>query len=194
MKTIDIPGGTAQLREGPELRGRDRNLIQAAILVATAGMAKVSGLRDQQEGEPDDDYRDFVAQQFKNREKLTIEESLSLVELSNAAIVSSLKSWSLPDPLPTIENVDELPGDLYQALVDGTGGISMLLAAGVKFEPTDPKGPEGRSTPTGGSSSSSNTSPEPTTPDSPNSSVMTLPTLTPQNGTESTATESSTPA
>lgn len=114
---------------------------------------------------------------------LTMTEAASMLDLQDAAIVAFLERWSLPRPLPTIENVSDLDRDLYRALAAATRDLAVTaLTSRVDFEPT-PNPSDG--SPTGGSATSSGPLTAVAEP---------MSTGKPQTAGESTATASSTTA
>jgi len=180
--TVDIPGGTAVLREASEMRGRDRNLIKAAAMAASSAIQKMGAEMERLKAEGKTD-EEATAGLSTVDISLTKEESLGLIELREATIVASLLSWSRDEPLPTSATIGDLPADLYDALDAAIGGAALGLNAGTEdFSPT-PKMDE--EVPTGSSGSSDG----PSKADPESMSTPTLPTAG-----ESTATESSTPA
>ncbi len=163
---VEIPGGTALLRESKELRGRDRNLVKAAAMAAADALAKMP--EEVQKGKQDDESDEDAAVRLAAAMAdvhLTWQESLSLLELRQATVVASLISWSRDEKLPTMETIGDLEADLYDALDTAIGGVSGAVGA-TDFDPTpNPKdgsptgdsgpfdmpsmgGPESPSTPT----------------------------------------------
>lgn len=182
--TVEIPGGTAVLREPHEMRGRDRNLIKAAAMAASSAIAKMPA--DVQEGKREGESDEDAALRLSARTAelhLTRQEAAALLELREAAMIASLVSWTRDEPLPTMDTLGDLPGDLYDALDAAIGGAAGALSAATPdFSPTSKMDEE---VPTGSSGSSDG----PSTADPESPSIPTLP-----SDGESTATESSTPA
>lgn len=148
---VDIPGGFAIIRDQDELRGRDRMLIKAAAMAASSAIEKLPS--SVTEGQ-DEDEDEEVAQLRQAREvaamKLTIDESLALLQLRQATIVATLQDWSLDLPLPkTMDDLGDLPADLFDALDTAIGGVSTAVAAAQDFEAQP-----GKENPTGNSESS----------------------------------------
>ena len=135
MKTVPIPGGTAQLRERSELRGRDENLIKAASMAASKGVVKVAGIDDTpRDGETNEEATARAEAEAESVD-LTWQESLSLLELRQAVIVAVLEHWTLERPLPTMATIGDLPAELYNALDEAIGGEAIKL--GTDFSPPD---------------------------------------------------------
>lgn len=171
--------GTATLRDTKDLRGRDRLLLKAAALAASSALAKIPpGLYDEVDGEPDDVRRVRIEAGLAEV-NWTFDEAMAMQELRQATVVARLVSWSLKEPLPTMATIGDLPGELYDALVEAAGG-------GVTPDATDFEAHPDKERPTGGSSDSDGLS---TAADETEES-----TTTPQTDGGSTATESSTPA
>ena len=101
---VDIPGGFAILRDQDELRGRDRNLIKAAAMAAAPAIAKLPDTVQEgpKEGETAEETATRIADEVGELH-LTWQESMALLELRQATMIASLKEWSLPLPLPTME-------------------------------------------------------------------------------------------
>ena len=110
MRTIDIPGGTAVIRERNELTERQRRAVRNTMLAALGDQ-----LGDMQIDEPN------------MRLKITPELPAQLFAMRDVAILQGLVSWTLPDPVrpgelrPLPADTDEvldLPGDVYDALAN----------------------------------------------------------------------------
>ncbi len=179
-KVIEIPGGTATLRERPEVRTRHQQLVEAASIAASSALAKVpSGLP-----EGTDDASVAARTEALAGVNFTMEEGLSLMQLKNAVIVALLESWTLPGPVPTMATIGDVDPEVYAALEKETNalGAANEALASVNFEPTPKPDPE---SPFLGSGSSDGLS---------KSEVTSLSIVPPQLDGESTATARSTPA
>ncbi len=142
MKTVDIPGGTAVLREKQDIKVRQRQLVEAAYIPASAAMAKLPGNIEE--------LKDFDL----SKSDITISEAQTLFDLQSATIVAALASWTLDAPLPTMETVGDLDQDVYDELGAATASLGNEIVAPESFEPTDPRSPEFKATPTTPSSGS----------------------------------------
>jgi hypothetical protein len=134
MSAIAIPNGTATLRDklGSE---RHHRLLEAAFMAASSAMSKVQAAGVTEE------MSDEERTEVMNAVPLTMAEAASMLDLQDAAIVAFLERWSLPRPLPTIDNVSDLDRDLYQALAVATRDLaSSAITERTSFDPTpDPK-------------------------------------------------------
>ena len=128
---VAIPGGTAVVRAPSELRVRHRRVVESAALAAAALIQRLEPGTDELPGD------------------LSAEEAGKLLTLQDATIVASLESWTLPDPLPTLETVGDLPVGVYDALAEATRRTGAELALrGTDFSarpikeesPTEPSG------------------------------------------------------
>jgi len=154
MRTVEVPGGQAILREQADLRGRDRRCIVAATAAAAPAIAKLPDDPARADGETEADWAARREAQLAEV-RLTRQEAEALLDLKEAAAVALLASWTLEQPLPTLETIGDLPADLYDALVDSVGGApSATLSAA--FAPSPP----GSDTPFGDSASSNGRSPD----------------------------------
>ena len=156
---IDIPGGTATLKD--TLTIRERRAIQHIALGAMSLANQLTG--------------DSVALNPTDAGLLMDTQD----QMTDATLIAYLVSWTLDKPLPTLDTIDEMDGDVYDAITDAIekkGGV-----AGVDTSPSKDK-----QSPMQGSPFSDGTSKdEPTlTPPS---------TTTSSSDTESTLSESSTP-
>lgn len=178
MHTVEIPGGTAEIRDRADIKERQRRLVQSAAMAASSVMAKL----------PDDlaslDTEDAEAVQTVSQAmsgvSLSAADANLLQELQDATIVALLASWTLAEPLPTLETVLDLDTDLYDALAQATKDQGVALAQATDFTPDADKA-------------------SPTTPSSGSDGPLRADTeqpLTPESSGagESTATASSTPA
>ena len=136
MRTITIPGGTALLREREEIKVRHRRLIEAASVAAASAVSKLP---------QDNTNLDMV--QIASLD-LTAAEANSLFALQDATIIATLESWTLPDPIPTLDTIGDLDPGLYDAVAEATREEGQQIAAKVDFEPADPTAPGFDATPT----------------------------------------------
>lgn len=176
MSTIvKLPGGaTATLRDPASLKVRQRRIIEVAGLSAANIISRIP--QESAGGSPDE-----IEGAIGSLE-LSRADSTALMDLQDATIVAFLESWTLPQPLPTMDTVGDMDLDVYDALAQATKELGAPLAAGtVDFSPK----PMTVDSPTVPSSSSDThlTADPQTTPTQPSS----------PDGT-STATASSTPA
>lgn len=148
MQVVEIPGGTASLRERHELRMRQRRLIEAAGIVALPALRKLP--EEVKEGKKD--AATIAAAQVE----LTREEIQSLFDLQNATIVATLASWTLDLEVPTIDTVEDLNPELYEALSNATKKLGREVAQKTNFQASDPKGGEFTDSPTPPSADSGN--------------------------------------
>jgi hypothetical protein len=131
MRTVDLPDGTTvTLRERADIRARDRMLIESAAIAAAPAIGKLPA--DMLDGTMSEDE---VAQVDIAQSGLTRTEAASLLDMQSATIVGMLADWSRDEPLPTIDNVDELPADLYNALADVTKKDGAAIASRTDFDP-----------------------------------------------------------
>jgi len=137
MKTIEIPDGSAELREKPDIKVRHRRLIEAAGVAAMPGLAKLPSTRDELEN-----------LDVAKVGSLTRTEADSLFTLQDATIIAALASWTLPKPLPTMDTVGDLDPELYDALANATRELGTSVATGVDFDPPDPRSEGFASSPT----------------------------------------------
>lgn len=141
MRTIEIPGGHATLRENHELRGRDRRLIRSR---ATAFYLRLLGAENLAT-EDDVKQQERVAAAIRN---LTGEDAEVMQQMQDATIIAHLVGWTLPDPAPTMDTIADLPDDVYAALAEATKDSS---AAALDIRPPDPNdlhSPENQGSPT----------------------------------------------
>lgn len=129
MRTIDIPGGTAQLRERPDMKARQRRMVEAAAMQAEDAMFKVSQAdRDEVTG--------AVIGLHLDRD-----ESEALIFFQDTTIVALLHSWTLKQPVPkTVDDLlDNTDVEVHEALVKATvdlGADLIQMVRGVDFDPT----------------------------------------------------------
>lgn len=166
---IDIPGGTATLRDtisvGKRREIRRLSLGALGVMSKVQNLSEDSSLADlaQLEMQPDDAKVMFDVQDATQ----------------DATILAFLESWTLDQPLPTADTIGELDAELYDALAEGVNKIGVLGGVDTSVNPA-------KDSPTDGSPSSDS--------DSKDEPTLTSPLITSSsNGTESTVTESSIP-
>ncbi len=135
MAVIKIPGGSATLRD-KLVAERHYRILEAAYISAGPALQKL------QQETPEDDKpqseEERVANMITKGEHLTMSESMSLLELQDAAIVAFLERWSLSQPLPTLDTVGDIDRETYKVLSEATKGL-VIAALGIStpsFEPT----------------------------------------------------------
>ena len=203
METIDIPGGTAKIRSVGEMTVRQKRMIQKTALSTTHIYARIpEELLKAATAKIDEDAQDkerLIAEKLGAQQRLSM--TMATLELSEAdaeaflgqqdsSIVAFLANWDLvdengqPKPLPTLETVQDLTPDVYDALAVATAKPAAELIIGtVNMEPVprevDPDAPFGESGTSNGQSSI------PATPTPPSTGRQ-------RKGTESTVSASST--
>jgi hypothetical protein len=148
MKTVDIPDGTACLREKSDIKNKHQRLVQAAAVAAAPLIAKLP--------------QDVVARgSMTEREVMSLgasrHEVESLFELQDATIIAVLDSWTLPQELPTMDTLGDLDPDLYQALSNVCAPLGSEITTET-FSPPDPRSSGFEASPTVPSPDLSNTS------------------------------------
>jgi len=115
VRTVDIPGGKATLYDANEIPNRLRVLVEDATLAAAGVAKRLQEMEDLEVPEGEDSISAGLAQAAKLG--LSRQEANALRELREAIAVACLKSWTLPQPLPTMDTVRDLPADLYEAVL-----------------------------------------------------------------------------
>jgi hypothetical protein len=143
MRNVEIPGGSATIRDREDILTRHRTLLRATAFVAASAIAKIPRKPGEKPGDPDEvdwDNADKVG--------LTYTDTAAIMALEDAAIVALLESWTLPAPLPTLDTVQDLAPKLYDALSEAVRRDAVTAVAEVDFGPTDPKAEGFSETPT----------------------------------------------
>ncbi len=156
---VDIPGGTARIRSLDEMTVRQRRMIQATSMTTSHIYAQVplelleAAQSESEKLTPENlEARTKIARMIAGL-RLTREDAEAFLGLQDAAIVAFLASWSLEQTLPTLDTVQDLSPDLYDALAVATAPAAAKLARGTAFgEPT----PQGVDSPFGSSKTSNN--------------------------------------
>jgi hypothetical protein len=172
MKVVEIEGGSATLRERADVKVRQRQMLEAASVVAAPAIDKIPKLP----GKPGQ-----IDWEALDRAGLTFEEMQTLLQLQNAAIVALLASWTFPEPLPqTLDDVLDLPAERYDQLSEAVRGLGAAIITGeTSFEPGDPRAPGFTETPTSpsqGSGERSRATPESASTDEQPSAGESIPT------------------
>lgn len=165
-ETVQIPGGEAVLRTASEMRGRDRMLVKSAALAAAGALAKL--LTDAQEPGPPGESEEDRAKRLiaaTVEADLSMEDAMAMERVREAVAVARLVSWTLPEPLPTMDSIGDLPADLYDALIEVTGGTDAVAETDFGPAPSrESERPTGSSTDSVGHSTDAETEQTPTLP------------------------------
>lgn len=103
MPTVQLPGGhVAEVRDKVTIRGRQ---------IVQEESAEVMRLAKERWPDLDLGTLDPVKALEGGREMVR-----AFNRLNGAVVVALLKSWSLPDPLPTMDDVGDVDADVYDAL------------------------------------------------------------------------------
>lgn len=140
-KTIDIPGGTAEILTPDEMTPRRNRAVQVIALQAGPVLKKM-----QSAGSltlPDGTVKENPDAADLPDVELTESEAAMFFKITDATIYANLKSWTLtlpdgtPRPRPeTVDAVQDIPQDVYDAL---SAAINSQQAASTadRFEPND---------------------------------------------------------
>jgi hypothetical protein len=182
MKTVDVLGATAVFREADDLRARDVDLIEAASLAAASALAKlptaaIAGGAEAPEGETEEQKAAREAESARligeamAQTPFSLAEALALAQLRRATIVATLESWTLREPLPTMDTIGDLPRKTIEALDQAIGGMGSAINRPDFQNMTDPESP---TSPSSDSSSQPEGDPQnPSTPASPEDTAST---------------------
>lgn len=151
MRTINIPGGIAKIKEQKDLRGRDTKLIKAYALAAQSVLLKIPEEARPKPGESKEDAGKRMQEYLETHPvQMSGEEGMRMLDMKESVMVAYLASWTLEIPLPTMETIGDLPDEVYQALDDAVGGDAITVAAASVDFDVNPD----QSSPTGPSKSS----------------------------------------
>lgn len=141
MRTVELDGGRVMLRERQDVRVRQRQMLEAASVVAAPAIQKIPRV-DGKPGEVDWEQLDKAG--------LSLDEMQSLLQLQNAAIVALVASWTFDEPTPkSVDDVLDMPADRYESLSQAVRSVGASILTGeTNFEPSDPKAPGFHETPT----------------------------------------------
>lgn len=121
MATVQLPGGhTAELREKPTVGGRDLLRSEGAEVIRLLN-ERWPGLEDVDKIPPLEFGRDLT---------------VAFQRLNKAAVVALVKSWTLPTPKPTVETLDEMEEEVYDALAQAVAPLALKAMTGEDFSPT----------------------------------------------------------
>ena len=139
MKTIDIPGGSASLREQEDLKVRHEQLVEGALVGAASAIIKLQSAAGDEAG---------VDISSINVVKLGLDrkEIAAVYELQDAKVVASLASWTLPEPIPTMDTIGDLDPALYRELTFAVRDLG--TEPGVDFSGNNPTTPGFADSPT----------------------------------------------
>lgn len=152
--TVEIPGGTAKIRELSEMTVRQRRMVQASYMATSYIYAQLPPSVVENatvlKGKEGLDAREKLALMIRGL-RVTRTEAEDILSLQDASIVAFLESWDLDMVLPTMDNVQDLPPKLYDALAIITAPLASKLSLGsVDLDPT----PGGEDSPFGDSATS----------------------------------------
>jgi hypothetical protein len=148
MRRVELPNGQwAMVRSPEEITTRGRRGIQAIAAGMTSALPKL---------------KDATAETDMATLGFTEEEMDAVMRLQEATVVAFLAAWSLPDPVPTLASVGDLPATLYDALSVATAkdgadvaALSLDVSPGTTDGVPDPKEPSGASVSSDGPSKDS---------------------------------------
>lgn len=156
-------GGVATLRDPNDLRERGRRLVETASYPLRAVYERIPDeLLEQARG------KDAAAEKARTEVNRLLQtytsrkEADAFAEMGDAVIIALLLDWTIDEPLPNMDNIQELDPDVYAALMVAARDLTPAVlrrVRGTSFEP-DP----GEDSPFGESSPSSNGSKEEATP------------------------------
>lgn len=106
-------GGWAVLREPEDLTNRHRKLLRAISMPAFRLAGKLDGLEGKTGDALDAEAIDVMS-------KVSAGDLDSLSDMQAGYIIVYLESWSWDRPLPTIDDVDDLPMPIFDALAEAT--------------------------------------------------------------------------
>lgn len=130
--TIDIPGGTAVLRDADDLSNRDVKTLQRTMRSAATAAVKMKEA-GYEEGSPES-WAAALSQ-------LSDDELNDIDLYQRACTILRLESWTLDRPIPTnADEVDDLPRALFAAVTAAAADISLSEEFGLDGA-ADPKAP-----------------------------------------------------
>jgi hypothetical protein len=125
---IPIPGGRARLRDPGTLPERYRRPLKS---LATLLGDKLEEVARSAQG-PDDSVARVAADVGLSETDVD-----RLMRLTDAVIYALLESWTLTIPVPTtLDAVQDMPGDVYDALATGTAKHAAALLSGAGTDVT----------------------------------------------------------
>lgn len=135
MPIITVPGGQVELRDKPNVGGRE--LIQETLF------DMINTLKRKMPDTDVEKLSDFTQIPIDQIDGEFLHASN---QLQRAGVVAFVKSWSLRDPLPTMSNVGDMDPDVYDVIAKATTPMIVSAAQGLSFEPSpeavrDPKAP-----------------------------------------------------
>lgn len=139
---IDLPGGGwAEIKDPEELTNRERKLLRRHAFGARElrGKLLATGIKP---GTKVQDIPDDLEEKLLGQ--LTAEDLEGADGIQAAFIVAYTASWSLDRPLPTMETVDDLPGQVFDAIAEATvdlGDGSLDTGVDGAVDPASPTGP-----------------------------------------------------
>jgi hypothetical protein len=153
MRRIELPdGGWADfISEPDEVTERRLRLHRAYLGANQATVKKIVAA-----GNSADQMTPESVVEAISEAQLSPAEMLRMEEINDAVIVCTLTAWSRDEPLPTVEQVIDLPSSLIEVLrTEAARSAPLLMGAKPDFSPTtdvDVQRPTGRRAPSGGRS------------------------------------------
>lgn len=183
-REVEIPGGKAFFKE--KHTGAGKKKLRAAALSAATNLSDYPELFEPGPPNETDEQRTERLAPALAGMRLTPLQAEVWDNMREATVIATLESWTLDGPIPsTIEALENLDGDLYDALLDAVGGVSaQQLETDFSAKPITPGDPASKETPTTGSSDSLSPSEDP---------ALNLSTTTPGSDGSPTSGESSSP-
>jgi hypothetical protein len=122
---VEIPGGIAVMREKLTVGGREledeyagpaRASFQKMIRNAQAQLTWATAVKEAEEAAKEAGVDAPPRPPSPDPEPLTSEESKAAWGANYAMVISRLVSWTLPGPIPTMETIRDLDGDVWDLL------------------------------------------------------------------------------
>jgi len=126
-RTEKFDGWEATFKDEDQITGFGRKIVRASAQAAESALRKYPELAFRpapaEETAEERDARLVEVGEALAKVRFTLHESLALQTMYEASAVALLESWTRPEPLPTIDTIGELPGDVYDALIAATRGV-----------------------------------------------------------------------
>jgi hypothetical protein len=121
--TVEIPGGTAVLKDDSEMTNKEVKTLRRSARAASSVALHLEEMG----------YDETNPESWKALSKLPEEEYDNLDIFQRTCVLIRLKSWTLDRPIPTTEDeVDDLPRNIFVPITTAAANVNLSDEFGIE--------------------------------------------------------------